>query len=403
MFKSIAFTSVLVGVLFAPSPAFATTYVVDASGGAGSNFLDIPPAIAFASPGDVLLVRPGSYSGFTLDKPLAIVGPSGGVTVHGSTVVQNLVAGSVASLVALNIDSLQIAHCDATVIGDNLSSTAALSISSSADVRLRSIGAFSSSTTGILQVASSRVELVESSLIGLDGTDQICSFTPPGDGGTAVNVTSGEIHVARCSLTGGSGGSGFCSDPGLCQNGGDGGDGLRLGTNARALVVGVAAQVLSGGLGGPSCPFMDGLPGAGLRLQTGAHARYSGATISGIHNNGGTLQVATPADPSMHVVEVPVPGGDLTFRVNAPVGSSVKLNMGRRPIVQPVGALQEDILVEAINTYDLGIVPSQGSVSYLFHIPAGWTEGTTRVFQAVATIPWSTEQRWTHSIPIVVR
>jgi len=43
----------------------ASTYVVDSSGGVGSDFTDIPPAIAAAQPGDVLLVLSGNYSGFT--------------------------------------------------------------------------------------------------------------------------------------------------------------------------------------------------------------------------------------------------------------------------------------------------------------------------------------------------
>jgi hypothetical protein len=81
----------------------------------------------------------------------------------------------------------------------------------------------------------------------------------------------------------------------------------------------------------------------------------------------------------------------------------VKLDMGRIPIVRPVGGLREDVLVQTIKSYDLGIVPSQGSVSYLFHIPASWGEGATWVFQAVASMPSGSEQRRTHSIPIVVR
>jgi len=395
----------VVGAFSTPSLALATTYVVDSGGGPGSNFLDLPPAIAFAAPGDVLLVRPGSYSGFTLDKPLAIIAQDGNVNVLGNVVVHNLAAGAVASLVALDLQasSLGISNCAGTVIGDSLIVPYSSSISGSADVRLRSISGSGTTFVAMLQVSASRVELVESTLRGSDAIDQICSFNPPDDGGTAVDVTSGEIHVARCNLAGGSGGDGFCADPGLCQNGGNGGDGLRLGTNARGLVTGVAAQVLAGGLGGQSCPFMEGIDGVGLELRTGAQARYSGATIAGIYNSGGTLQHAVPADPSMHVLEVPRPGGELTFRVNAPVGSRVTLGMGLRPIVHPIAGLQEDILVQTVESYDLGTVPSQGSVSYLFHIPASWSKGTTRVFQAVATMPSTSARGWSHSIPIVVR
>ena len=45
----------LAGALLAGSLA-ADTWVVDASGGPGSDFTDIPPAIAAAVSGDVILV-----------------------------------------------------------------------------------------------------------------------------------------------------------------------------------------------------------------------------------------------------------------------------------------------------------------------------------------------------------
>src|SRR5262245_55337300 len=43
------------------------TWIVDAAGGAGVHFTDIPPAVAAASPGDRIEVRgAGRYSGFVL-------------------------------------------------------------------------------------------------------------------------------------------------------------------------------------------------------------------------------------------------------------------------------------------------------------------------------------------------
>lgn len=393
----------VLGALLAPSFAFANTYIVDSSGGAGSNFLDIPPAIAFAAPGDVLLVRPGHYSGFTLNKALAIVGEGGGVVLNGGAIVQSIGAGQIASLVSLALpsnSSVQVLNCPGTVIGDSLTLPMSNSVSGSSDVRLRLV--HPGNGIAALHVTGSRVELVESSLHGPNGYDWFCGDPVPTPV-PAVDAASGVVHVARCNLTGGLGGDSNCDSPKKCQRAENGSDALRLGSTAVGLVTGVAAQVLIGGAGGTClCGNADGQPGYGLYLLGGAQARYSGATISSIHNGGGTLEMATPSDPSMKILEVPVQGGNLSFRVNAPVGSHVVLNMGRRPIVQHVTGLQEDVLVQTINSYDLGIVPAQGSVSLLFHIPIGWIPGTTRFFQAVATLP-NLEQRRTHSIPIVVR
>ena len=50
-------------------------YLVDAAGGAGSHFIDLPQAVAAVPDGATLRVRPGDYHAFTLTgKGLAIVG-----------------------------------------------------------------------------------------------------------------------------------------------------------------------------------------------------------------------------------------------------------------------------------------------------------------------------------------
>jgi hypothetical protein len=55
--------------------ASATTWIVDASNGPGTNFTTISAAIAAAIPGDVIVVRPGHYPEFlTINKGITIVG-----------------------------------------------------------------------------------------------------------------------------------------------------------------------------------------------------------------------------------------------------------------------------------------------------------------------------------------
>lgn len=50
-------------------------FVVDASGGAGSHFIDLPAAVAAVPDGSVLIVRPGTYTPFSVSgKGLSIVG-----------------------------------------------------------------------------------------------------------------------------------------------------------------------------------------------------------------------------------------------------------------------------------------------------------------------------------------
>lgn len=65
------------------------TYVVDAGNGPGTNYLDLPAAVAAVPDGAVLLVRPGSYTGFAIaSKGLTVLGSAavvqGAVSIGGT-------------------------------------------------------------------------------------------------------------------------------------------------------------------------------------------------------------------------------------------------------------------------------------------------------------------------------
>src|SRR5262249_47670917 len=84
----------------------AATLVVDAQGGHDARFLDLQSAIDRAAPDDLILVRPGSYSGFTLEKGVALVAqPSGSALVSGPITVKALPPGQRARLIGLALVS----------------------------------------------------------------------------------------------------------------------------------------------------------------------------------------------------------------------------------------------------------------------------------------------------------
>jgi hypothetical protein len=83
-----------------------TIWIVDASGAPGTNFTDLPPAVAAAVSGDTILVRPGSYTPFNVTgKALTIRGAGASTTAveipvpvpaaYGETRIGNVPAGSV--------------------------------------------------------------------------------------------------------------------------------------------------------------------------------------------------------------------------------------------------------------------------------------------------------------------
>ena len=95
-------TPYILSLLLLASSVQADVLVVDSSGGPGWDFTDLPPAVAAAAEGDIVLVREGTYQGFTLDKGLTITAEEGDVVeLVGSIVVEGLPSGSTATLVGL--------------------------------------------------------------------------------------------------------------------------------------------------------------------------------------------------------------------------------------------------------------------------------------------------------------
>ncbi|MFQ5505707.1 MAG: hypothetical protein ACE5F1_13055 [Planctomycetota bacterium] len=66
------------------------TWIVDAANGAGTDFKDIPPALAAASDGDRILVRKGTYTPGTTGKALRMAGLPGAV-IHATPTNKNFV------------------------------------------------------------------------------------------------------------------------------------------------------------------------------------------------------------------------------------------------------------------------------------------------------------------------
>lgn len=89
----------LVAVLLSTGALTAqTTWVVDALNRPGTHFLDVPPAVAQASPGDTIVVRyvdplTHPYTAPTIQKRLVLLGQGGRPGFLGDLTIQNLPLG----------------------------------------------------------------------------------------------------------------------------------------------------------------------------------------------------------------------------------------------------------------------------------------------------------------------
>lgn len=193
-----ALSILAVGSTIAPAQQ---TFVVNAAGGPGVNFLDVPSAVAAASDGDTILVFTGpqgqGLASFATSKGLTIVGVGGNVPVElvpwpGMTTIDitNLPAGRAFRMVGFA--ELQwapfritVASCDGSVhLEDIVGYNSTLSgtdiwITDSASVTLRDCSVVGAPA---VWVDTSTVSIVSSQLIGnpcLTATDAVVDIVQP--------------------------------------------------------------------------------------------------------------------------------------------------------------------------------------------------------------------------------
>ncbi len=217
--------SVIVALSLVSFPVAQRTWVVDAAGGVGSNFADLPPALAAARPGDTVLVRAGLYSPSVVNKAIKLVGDAGATLGRGfgvySLSIRGIPAGSHcavsgfslvpmrgAVLVADNrgavvLDSIDgrgtwmlINNCDHVSLNSVASRVACFwsTISVQSSIQVLSAGVIG------IQAHQSRVFVSRSTIVG--GTAMPGSSTSRA--AAAIQVRGGELVVGpRCVLRAG--------------------------------------------------------------------------------------------------------------------------------------------------------------------------------------------------------
>ncbi|MCI0586734.1 MAG: hypothetical protein L0323_07840 [Planctomycetes bacterium] len=263
-------------------PAFAclllqTTWVVDDDGGPGVNFTDLPPAIAAAADGDVLLVQPGTYSHFTLSgKGLRILGS--GTTAPSQAFVSNddpatgierTTVSAVPIGSAVHIEAMRF-----TNNGPNPSSSWCIEIlGAGTRATLADLLVEGPPEGPALLVDAAQARVVRCTISAGAGVGLV--------GGVGLDARNGaEVHVAGSTLLGGN----VVNFP-ICF-------GVPGGAGARVWLGGQASFGDTDVLGGNSCctAATCGADGAaGIRAVSGAFVRVSGGPPRLVQ--GGTMFV----------------------------------------------------------------------------------------------------------------
>lgn len=303
-------------VCLALAPVHATHVIVVAP--TGGQFTQIQPAIDSAANGHTILVKAGTYGGFSIVNRarLDVVADAGAnVQIQGRVLVQDCPGYIVLS--GLNVNAQDVADAadrhaltltnntgPMRVVGCNLTgpppqtgqqfckSGYGAIVSGSSDVEFVAC-VFQGSQISLLggspglSCSDSSVALYDSSLNGGDSTCYSCGNVGA-QGGDGAIVSNGFLFASRCDFNGGDGANG----PDL-TDGGNGGAGLRVnGAMGTASLLDCITVGGSGGIGthwltGMCCGFnclgaYDGNPGP---------PTVGGATIQFLPGFGRTLTV----------------------------------------------------------------------------------------------------------------
>ncbi|MEM7201191.1 MAG: hypothetical protein AAF628_13035 [Planctomycetota bacterium] len=353
----------------------AQVLVVDAAGGPGAQFTDLPAAVAAAPAGATLVVRPGLYSQFVLaGKGLTILGDAGGpvrVARFGfASEVRDVPAGATVILQNLTFQgfslsasglSLAITDTRGSVVLDDVQNepgTVApfrLGIANAADVQLhrcRFTGAREHLGIGArIDAFDSSVLLSDSTITGIRAAQSLASGV---DGGTGLRATRSRVVLWRSTIRGGDGGP-CCFRSGALASTtqGRGGIGAEVRDGAELAVLrstvrgGDGRDAFDSIFGGPTVAASAG--GVGLQVGAGSTARVEGLPPLGGNGGagapagqglvtmaGGAATVDSDSfPPAAELIGTPAAGRTVTFDLEARPGSLGALLLSAQTSVAP--------------------------------------------------------------------
>jgi len=300
-----------------PATAMAAdVFVVDVSGGPGTDFTSISAALSNAQNGDILLVRSGVYEGFASDgKAVTVVADEGAnALVSGNVTITQVPAQSVFTLRGfefaatadltltdnaglVRLEDLELSNYQ--VAPGGTIDTTNVRIQSTAAVRMARVtlgydgpnpvsdpaagfGVPAQPEPALRAVQGSQVHLLNCHVYGTPGrdanTDPLTLLWVLGEpGGNAIEFDSGSpVRLASSTATGGPGGDGTVSTAFGCVAPREGGNGiLAIGGSIHDLSLhssaanGGAGGAMAGSLGPIGCPA-EAPNGVGVAQVPGA-------------------------------------------------------------------------------------------------------------------------------------
>ncbi|MBK8100360.1 MAG: hypothetical protein IPK26_24955 [Planctomycetes bacterium] len=360
-----------------------TTWIVDAASGPGTHYLDLPPAVASAAVGDLVLVRPGVYSAVTLTQGIRILGT---VPTNSAQLVrcigisiQDVPAGQTVLIGGVRLDVFSAYRAAGRVLLEDVLCLAPVVVEDCALAVLRRFNCSALLANTVTQIRRSRV-FVESSELN----DVVFAY---GYGPPLMSVEDSLMVVNASTLHGQNGEWGF-----WCMS--------SVRPRAAAELIRSTVYVCGGSrvLGG----YMR--PGAGCGSPGGCGWSMPQTD---------SLLVADPSTyftcpPNPQAIGLPVPRvgtdpatahGTLAVRCDAPPGSLAVLVASHAPTA-PTFLPEGLVWVSPQDFVVLGVVvvPVSGQFVQSLNLTAAVAIGDLLAFQAALLAP---DGRWSLSMPSI--
>lgn len=404
--RALSLVSVAMACTGAPA-AQGTTWIVDRNNGPGTNFLDLPPALAAAQTFDRIIVRGGNYTGGTIDKGIWVLAEPGasptvvppaagqpGIRVTGIAAdLHVVVAGLLPYPVVFPLfgvpaptSFLELTNCPGRVhINQSAidmtyarpefaASPPAISITDCGHVTIHEVTVVGMTTMG---GATTNVAISDSSFVGHP-------HIRPGPGGclyaeTAILKGSGaSLTLSRTNVYGGGAATFFCgtsSQPAITAYGG------------RITVAGSAQTVISAGVypNGSRAPAI-GYIGFGAGTIVEVDPRVSLVSANGAPLVASQHQLTRPSIPFVSANDV-APGGTVDVDLVATQGDIAEiylsLSSGPIPGFWPNSG-EAWIQFGALGVLGRFTIPASDQVSVSVPIPnAAFLQGFPLTFQAL--------------------
>jgi hypothetical protein len=370
-------------------------WIVDSSSGPGTDFTDVPPAIAAANPGDTIRVRRGGvYTPFTVSKGVAILCDPGAwfatLSAPRRFLVQDLPAGQHFTFQGLLYDSagadLRITNCQGRVVIDRVRaapSTVLLAVvTNSREVQIHGSEFFGYYP---LQVTSSNVVVTATRLRGNNNLE--FGLLPPSAG---ARLTNSAVTLANCTINGGAGSTSYFA-PAMPA----------VDSISSALEVrGDGSAALTAGLSGGTPDAVPGIATQGGTVVVDPNVPI--VATNGAPPIGGSATVTTQRLP-MLVAPGVAPGATLVADLFAPQGDVglLLLSLAADPVqFSAAGRIWLDLT--AFVVVAAGVPGGNGHLIHAIPIPQDpLLSGPCFVLQTLSGLP-TTQWQWSNPAEFVL-